>query len=84
MATHMVLMFLPPPGPLTSFLDSDGDLSRAPQFTAYSEGDKSPGSSRLSRSVDSSSSHHQLSGGKPHKGAKFTDRELKILRYAYK
>ena len=73
-----------PPGPLTSFLDSDGDLSRAPQYTAYGEGGRSPG--RLSRSVESlgSNSRHQLSGGKPHKGAKFTDLELKILRYAYK
>ena len=67
-------------GPLTSFLDSDGDLSKAPKFTAYS-GDKPPS---LSRSADSLGRHQQAtSGGKPHKGARFSDLELKILRYIH-
>ena len=68
-------------GPLTSFLDSDGDLSKAPQFSAYSsEGDRSPG---LSSSTDSlgNKRHQATPGTKPHnKGAKFSNAELKILR----
>lgn len=62
------------PGPLTSFLDSDGDLSKAAKFTAYSSG-RSPD---LSHGRDGQ--HPPSLGKKEHKGAKFTDTELKILR----
>lgn len=66
-------------GPLTSFLDSDGDLSKTPQFSAYSSGgDKSPG---LSRSTDSLRNKGcQSAPAKPQKGTRFSDAELKILR----
>ena len=80
--THLDYVYCCPLGPLTSFLDSDGDLSKAPKFSAYSsdDGRKSPG---LSRSADSSNRRplqHTTTGGRPHHGAKFSETELKILR----
>lgn len=60
-------------GPLTSFLDADTDLTTAPKFDAYSgRTSPNPGSTP--------SSQHGTMGGRKPKGAKFTEKELKVLK----
>ncbi|XP_064402282.1 calpain-7-like isoform X2 [Halichondria panicea] len=64
-----------PRGPLTSFLDADTDLTTPPKFDAFS-----------SRTSPTPPSRHPPShatlrhGGKPGKGSKFTEKEIKVLR----
>lgn len=63
-------------GPLTSFLDADSDLSNAPKFNAYS-GRTSPNPGSSSRPPPS---HHGTMGGRKPKGARFSEKELKVLK----
>ena len=73
MYAHSHSLFL---GPLTSFLDADPDLTKAPQFTAYSSNEAS--SKPRPQATPTSSVG---SGSRRPKGARFTDAEMKVLRY---
>lgn len=68
------MVFLYCSGPLTSFLDADQDLSTGHKYTAYS----SSNSQSATPNIGGTSINR---GGSGRKGAKFTDHELKVLRY---
>ena len=67
-------------GPLTSFLDADPDLTKAPQFTAYSSSEPSGGGAPP-KPRPSATPTPAITGGHRRKGGHFTDTELKVLRY---
>ena len=64
-------------GPLTSFLEADPDLTKPPQFTAYSSDNAAGG--RASPKPRPTASPTSSVGG--NKGALFSDAEKKLLRY---
>jgi calpain-7 len=67
-------------GPLTSFLDADPDLTKAPQFTAYSSSEPSGGGASPKPRPSATPTPTGTSGGRRPKGGRFTDTELKVLR----
>ena len=77
--TNSYVLFLDPPGPLTSFMDANPDLTVAPKFDAYSSSVPTPAKSPNVPIRAPSQAVHTVQG-KQHRGAKFTDVELKVLR----
>lgn len=69
-------------GPLTSYLDADPDLTKSPQFTAYSSNDSSSGGGASARPHPQPAATPTGAGtSRRPKGGRFTDSEIKVLRY---
>ena len=71
-------------GPLTSFLDADPDLTKPPQFTAYSStnDEASGGGASPKPRPHATPTPGGGTGSRRPKGAHFTDTEIKVLRSA--